>query len=308
MGKDALMKIMIILSLMFSHLAFAQNNIVTAPVPAIKEERTFPRWGVSYFNVTNADFPLTNYGGGNSLSIYQYFSINYILNSDERWGFKVPFTVVTPGFFNSAGETRPYTTYPGDLHVTYSNYNIAKLADWKFSGTFYLYFPTTQNSIDKMWLARTAAWFIFENKVNDKWTLYYNVKPDFYFNTQKSFRADKSKALPDGSVLTDVFPEANQLGKLDHYFQVSRVFSRNLSLQLDVGLVYEWYADSQWTNKALLAERFKFAPNVNFAVAGPLRFIFGIENKIDIRTPRKDFAFFREEESSYYLMTFLTLL
>jgi hypothetical protein len=305
------MRNLLILSLLVSITAQAQNGsvpVITAPAAPVKrEEKTYPRWGLSYFNVTNADFNLTNYGGGNSLGIYQYFSMNYGLNSDERLSFRIPFTVVTPGVYNSAGDSRPYTTYPGDLHGTYSNYNLSQLGPWKLSGTFYLYDPTTQNSIDKMWIARTSAWLIFENKLNDKWSVFYHNKPDFYLNTQKSYRVEKSKALPDGSVLTDAFPDANQIGKLDHYVQVSRSFGRDFSAQLDVGIVHEWYADSQWVNRPLLVERFKFAPNINFAVAGPLRFLFGVENKIDIRSPKKSFALFREEECSYYLMTFWTL-
>lgn len=298
------LSILISLSLQ-SSLVFAQGSS-SSSIETKKESG--PRWGLSYFNFSTSDASISNYNLA-SWNIYQYFSINYILNKNERFTFRPSFIVQTSGVMDNFGNSRGFTSFPSDFHMTYSNYELKRWnSDLNFSGTFYLYLPTTEFSQNKKWAARTSAWLILDNQISTKWKLSYNMKPDYYWLTQKSYRNEKVKTLANGGTSTDVYPDANMIGKLDHYAELTYSVSDNFSPGLAVGLIHEWYADSQWTTNKLNTDRFKFSPNVFFRVHPQLAFITGVENKIDIRDPKKSFSLFREEENQYYVMTFWTLL
>jgi hypothetical protein len=202
------------------------------------------------------------------------------------------------------------TTYANDLHFAYSDFSLRKWEeqDLNLSGTFYLYLPTTEFSQAKKWVVRATSWMIFEKALNPDLKVSYNLKPELYWLTQKAFRIENSKIQPDGTSITDAYPGANQTAKLDHYIELSYTINNAVAPQIDLGVVHEWYADTQWVdNKPLLVESLKLAPGFFWSVKPSLKFLISAENKINIRDPNKSFQLFREEETTYLILTFWSL-
>lgn len=265
-------------------------------------------WGVSYFNLTAADLAQVNRGAA-SWNIYQYVSFNYKLSPVERIGLRPTFITTTAGVYDNYGDTRPMETRIHDFHVTYSNYEMGTMpGDWDVSGTFYLYLPTSQTAQDKKWSAHIASWMIFDRMINRDWSITWNFKPHYWFNTQKAYRKETSSEAPDGSTFNKVYAENNEMGEITQYFELSRYFNRYFTPQIAVGTEHEWYTDSNEANsKPALIENFVIAPSTWIMVNRSLRFIFQIENSINIRNPQQEFQLFRESELQYLIFTFWTI-
>lgn len=266
-------------------------------------------WGLSYFNLTAANLPLVNRGGA-SWNIYQYLSFNYKFDGGkQRFGIRPTFITQTAGVVNSFGDTVPMETRIHDFHLTYSNYEMGTMpGDWDVSGTFYLYFPTSKSSQDKKWATHVSSWMIFDRAINRDWNITWNFKPHYWFNTQKAYRSEKTTTSPNGSSFTRVYANNNQTAEVTQYFEISRYFNSIFTPQLSIGTQHEWYSDSNEANSnPAVTDALIVAPSTWIEVNRKLRFIFQIENQIDIRTPKQDFQLFRESELQYLIFTFWTI-
>jgi hypothetical protein len=265
-------------------------------------------WGFSYFNLAISDAQTANYGGA-SWNMYQYFQTAYKANRTERYTLRYAYNTQTSGF-NRFGQTQESKTTAADLHATYSNFALAKFTDWNLSGTFYAYAPTSESSIEKKWTARVSSWLIFENKLDRNWTLTYNSKPDYYFNTQKAYRSERETTLPDGTKIVSAKAQNNMIGKYDHYFEISRYLNKTFTPSANIGVVHEWYYPSEQANtKDSVVENFKLSLGSWVYVNSNLKFIVAADNRIDLRDRRGNEAqLFRESEIGYTIFTFWTIL
>lgn len=262
-------------------------------------------WSSSYFNFTVAGKDAVDHGVG-SWNIYQYVALLYRIDENQKVSFRPAFNTQTSGQ-DQFGNSKENKTTLADFHITYSNYTLANFpGEWDLSGTFYIYWPTSDSSQQKKWLSRVQAWLIFDKKFDRDWSMTYNVKPDYYFHTQQAFRNET--VYPDGG--RSVKSDNNQIGKLDHYVSFSRYVNKIFTPQLDIGLSHEWYYTSEEaSSKPSVAEYFKIAPNSWIMLSKRVKFIAGIENRIDLRDRRgEDFQLFRDKETSYYLMSFISLM
>lgn len=267
-------------------------------------------WGMSYFNFTSGEVEYVNRGGG-SWNIYQYVSLNRKLSPSSKFSVRPAFNSQTAGVYDNYGNTRPMKTELSDFHVSYADYELASFpGDWELSGMFYAYLPTSESSQAKKWALRLRSWMILEKPLNRYWSIGYNAKPEYFFNTQRAYRNEKTNLSPDGREFKSVRADNNKLAKLDHYVQISRYVNRTITPQLDLGFTHEWYETSaEADSRALVSDKFKIAPNAEIQVNRQLRFIVGLENSIDVRDRRgKPFKLFQEEDNQYYLMTFWTIL
>lgn len=281
----------------------SSTSVSGAPAPSSP-------WGLSYYNFGSVNSDVANYGGA-SWSVYQYFSLNYKMNKDERFTVRAPFTTKTSGF-GSDGQNQQMSTTAGEFQGTYSNYSLAKLpGDWNLSGTFYGYLPTSESAQEKRWAARVSSWLIFEKKINSDWTITYNAKPDYYFNTQKAYRAERpqfNRATGETTIVAKYYN--NMIGKYDQYFELSRRINDTFTPFVASGVIHEWYYPSDQTKSGdSLVETFKVAPGTWINVNQQLRFIVAAEDRINLRDRRGgDARLFRDNETQYYFMTFWTIL
>ncbi|GIL18560.1 MAG: hypothetical protein BroJett040_23110 [Oligoflexia bacterium] len=244
--------------------------------------------------------------GKASWNIYQYVALLYRIDENQKISIRPAFNTQTGGS-DQFGKEKESKTSLADFHMTYSNYTLATLpGEWDLSGTFYIYWPTSESSQQKKWISRVQSWLIFDKKLDRNWSVTYNMKPDYYFHTQKSYRAET--VYPDGG--RSVRSDNNMIGKLDHYVSLSRYLNKVFTPGIDIGLSHEWYYGSEEANsKSAVAEYFKMAPNTWIMLSKRFKFIAGIENRIDLRDRRgEDFQLFRDKETSYYIMSFISLM
>lgn len=264
--------------------------------------------GLSYWSLTSVEKP-TLLEGGASAFVYQYLSLNYRINQTERFTMRSAYLMDTAGY-NKYGESIPLTIKPHDFHVTYSNFKMAELPnDMELSGTFYLHFPTSESSQDKRWAFRLASWMRLEKKLDHRWSLTYNMKPKFWALTQNSYRTSRTASRPDGSTYEDVRANVNQLAEYEHYLELSRYYNSWLTPKAEVGMIHEWYADSDMASgRTSVAESLRFSVGSWININRQLRFIASLQNTINLRDRYKPFGLFREDETEVVVMTFLTLL
>lgn len=290
--------------------AHAQDNEYIFNTTGQMSDLGLSKWGLSYFNFSSAEMEYANRGGA-SAYIYQYLSFNYKFAPDQRFAIRPAFGTETAGVYDNFGNTRPMSTKLSDLHVTYSNYNIASFpGEFDLSGTFYLYAPTSESSQEKKWAARVRSWMILKKTLDRNWTVTYNAKPEYFFNTQKAYRSERVNVDPAGQTFTTIRANNNKMAEYDHYLEISRYANKYFTPQLSVGWVYEWYHDSnEADSRDLVSESFKIAPSTWINVNRQLRFIVGVENQVNIRRPTNgEFRLFREQDNQYYLMTFWTIM
>ncbi len=265
-------------------------------------------WGLSYFNIATADSERVNTGGA-SWNIYQYLSGNYKFAADQRFAVRLPFTTKTAGVYNRFGNVTPLETTLDDMHIVYNNYALASFPwEWDLSGTFYAYAPTSKRSQDKKWITRLRAWFMFQKALDRNWTVSYNIKPEYFVNSQRAYRREINDTRADGSTFTSVRAENNQQAEVQHYLEINRYWNRYFTPSLEVGFNTTWYETSDEANYSdLIREQFMISPGTWIHFSRGFRIKIGVENQHNIRTPQKPFALFREEDNQYKLLTFWTI-
>lgn len=292
---------LLFLSLLFlTQFAFAADDDssesnTTATTYSTDTQKAGSRWGLSYFNFSNADKSSVDDGYG-SWSIYQYLSINYKISKDERFHIRPAMTVITPGF-DKFNNSKSFQTIDNDFHIAYTNYTmLSPESDYNLVGRFYMYFPTTEGAKNKKWVTRLKSWMTLEKAVTKDFVVSYNFKPDYFMHTQKAYKTEKSF----GAVADN-----NQIGSLDHYIELGYRLNKWFTPQLDIGMVHDWYHTSaEADSMPALVEKYKIAPTTWFNLANSLKFILGVEYKYDAKAAN----FSNPDEVNYYIMTFATFL
>ena len=252
-------------------------------------------WGVSYFNYSTSPQEAVDKGSG-SWNIYQYVSLNYKLSRNTRFHIRPAFSIQTPGF-DERDTSRPFETRDNDFHIAFSQYQmLPEGSDYDLVGRYYAYLPTTKSSQSKKWVTRLRAWMTLERYFTKDFYISYNFKPDYYVNTQKAYKTDTSYGGKTDN---------NQIGALDHYFEIGYKLNKWFYPQVDIGAMHEWYHSSDEADSMpALIEQFKIAPNTWINVTRDLRFIAGIEYDYNIKTPRLG----NPDTVTYYILTFATFL
>lgn len=291
------------------------------------EERNNKAWGVSYFNQGGNQIK-TMQDGGAGMSAYNYFSLNYKYSKDETFAIRPIFYVNTAGY-NKYGENKSMDFAAGDVFFNYANYNLATLpGDWEFSGQFRFFLPTSEESQKSKMLTRLYSELAFEKEIDQNWDISYKAKPDYYVQTQKSFKNEYDKFYPDGGSSHIVEAKNNRLATWDHYVELSRYLNKYFTPYLALGFTHEWYYTSEHTDKGdPVVNKLKITPGTKLFTIKGLWFMFYLENEIGIdRTQMslrdgtlqwnrdkygngndENIALFRPEDTSFGFRTFWTI-
>ena len=266
-------------------------------------------WAVSYFNFSSTDVGAVK-AGGNSWNIYQYLAWNRRLGPDQRLSLRAAFDTQTAGFANGGDQVRQMDTKLGDAHFTYSDYSLAHFqGEWDLSATSYLYLPTSQTSQDKRWSTRLASWLIFSNVLNRHWLLTYNMKPEYYFNTQRSYRQTGEATYPDATLPYPARAVNNMRGQLQHYVELTRYLNRYFSPQASVGFTHAEYEDSAQSNiNPASVNTFDLSLSSWVTINNKLRFIVGVQDQVDLaKNAASTRSLFHDRDMEYYVMSFLSV-
>lgn len=290
--------------------AFAQQGSLAKTFEATTQRSPF---GTSYFSFSSADMQAVNEGAP-SINIYNYLSLNYRLNSSERFSFRPAFSYRTNGFAGN-GDQQTAEVYMGDIYVNYNNYDLAVLpGDWELSGQFRYYFPTSESSQQKKQFGELYNEMRSEKLLSDGWSMTYTTKSSYFLHSQKAYRYERT--YPDGGKKIEA--RANRIGEIDHYFTGRKFINKIFSPGVDVGFIHEWnYTSEQVRGGSASRNQLKIAPNTEIHITRRAWFILGIENTQDLNNTRitsqweddrgQSIKLFHPENTQYYLMTFITL-
>ncbi len=285
--------------------------------------RNDKKWGQSYFGLASATAKQVQEGAP-SISIYNYVGANYKLSQDERINIRPAFSIYTSGF-DQYGIQQNTEVKLGDLYINYANYKLALLpGEWGLSGQFRLYLPTSKSTQDKKTICYLNAWIVTEKGLTNGWGTSYNMKPTYYFQSQKAYRNEYERLNTDGTLSSIIETGANPIGKLDHYMTLSKYLNETFTPKIDLGFLHGWNYTSDYVSKGSASRnQLKIAPGTEIHVNRSLWFLVGIENDIDLNDTRfsggstlnskwedsrgQTIYLFRPENTQYQLFTFWTL-
>ncbi len=265
----------------------------------LEQSQSRSKWRVSYFAFSSANQDNISKGSP-SISNYMYLSFNYKLSKDSKFAIRPAIAINSAGY-DDKGVTQEMKTVSQDLHMVYTNYKIWESpSEWTLWGDYKFYLPTSDSSKEKRMQTRLSSWTRFEKEFQDGWNVGYNLKPDYYVQSQKAYRQVQVK---NGQ--TFISARTNKLGTLDHYLTVAKRVNSVFTPALDVGLVHEWYHMSdQVLNEDPEVDYLKIAPTTEIHVHKNLWFILGFEDKVKIGKNEPYPILGRHEDLQWYLMTF----
>lgn len=307
--RNLVLVLMLLVSgLFYSADVRAQDSDMVSFTRVPENNSVVSNLGLSYWSLTSVGKPALIEGGASAF-MYQYLSLNYRINQNERFTLRPTYIVNTAGH-NKYGDSVPLTVTPHDFHMTYSNFKMAELPhDMDLSGTFYLYLPTSEAAQERRWAFGLRSWLRLEKRLDHRWSVTYNMKPKFWALTQNAYRSSFERTRPNGDTYMDTRANANQVAEYEHYLEFARYYNKYLTPKFEVGMVHEWYANSDYASRRSSVDeslRFSFGSWIN--VNRQLRFIASVQNTVNIRDRYKPFGFFRSDDTEFVLMTFLTLL
>lgn len=268
-------------------------------------------WGLSYFNFSSTQVGLAN-EGPSSWSIYQFIAFNYRFDWSRRLSIRAPFTTQTPGVYDRRGNVNNFNTQPGDFHIVYNQFNLLELPhEWDLSASYYLYFPTSENAIAKRWVARTRAWFNLETKLNRRTLFAVWIKPEYFINTQKSFRRETNNLAPDGTIFSRVKASNNTRGTLQTSIVTSYAVSQIFTPQITLSYNQTWTENSEFVrDQATYHDSFGVELATWITINRSLRLLAGYSNEVGITnrfTSQEPPRLFQADDSQYFIMTFWNL-
>jgi len=267
-------------------------------------------WGLSYFNFSSTQAGLAD-EGPSSWGIYQFVAFNYRFNWSRRLSIRAPFLTQTPGVFDRRGNVRNFNTQAGDFHLVYNQFNLLELPnEWDMSAAYYFYLPTSENSIDRRWIARTRAWFNFERKLNRRTLFAVWFRPEFFLNTQKSFRRETHNLAPDGTLFSRVRATNNTKGSLQTSIVATYAVNPTFSPQLSLGYNQTWTENSEFIrDQATYRDSVGLELATWITINRTLRLLAGYSNEVDItnRFTSEEPRLLQSEDSQYFIMTFWNL-
>lgn len=258
-------------------------------------------WGASFFSIGSLTQQQLE-TGGSSFSAYNYVGLNYKFSSSQRFAIRPVFYYNTAGL-DKGGRYVESDSSLGDLHLVYSNYEIASLGDAGVAMSFKVYLPTSEFSQSSKMIAKVRPETIVSWDIGRFSSLSYVAKPDFFIQSNTTFVDAFAPKNTDGSYKKDP-RRSTQFAALEHYLELDANVSKYLSIKPAVGFIEDWYnsggaenLDSNHNTSAKLALGFDIRPMRR------LSFTLGAENKVRLNNRRDNVVFLRPEDSGLFLMT-----
>lgn len=266
-------------------------------------------WSVTFFSIASVANMKPGKTEPNKVSdrmvnSYDYFSLNYRINSDSKASMRVPILFNTTGV-NEYGDQKTSEVMLSDIHFSYSNYDLGYIGDVDVSGVAKIYLPTSKYMQTAKTIAKIRFEGYFEWQFGRFSSLEWVVKPDIYLQTQTAFyNPDGIPQYDNGTFMRDPRSTTKQFG-LQHYLQMNLDINKYVGFQTKAGFDESWY-------HASAAEELE-GSHVTSAVAGvgleirPMRglnFLLLVTNETKLNSYRgNDIQWFQPENTEYAIMT-----
>ncbi|MFP5520637.1 MAG: hypothetical protein ACLGGX_12090 [Bdellovibrionia bacterium] len=265
-------------------------------------------WTYSFFSIASVETSVLDEGGA-SVGSYNYFGSSYRIDSDSKFGIRVPFLFSTAGF-NRYGDNNAQEARISDVFLAYSLYDLGYIGPVDLSGTFKVYLPTSEFSQNQKMITRLRFDLYAEMAVGRFSTLNYVVKPDIYIQSQNAYFDPLTKTFPDGVYVTNPI-RANKQAELEHYLELVADYNKYLAIKPAIGFEETWYHESKAENiKARHNTSAKLSLGFEIRPTRGLTFTLGISNKPRLTPTRnragvvtEEVALFRPKDNEIYLMT-----
>ncbi len=279
-----------------SYAAFNEKN---APKSTYKAGKWSP-WSLSGFSIASIDAEEASQPLPGSVFTYNYISLNYKMSSDRKISFRPAFIYETEGH-DRRGRFLKQDVKLADASISFSNYDLALLpGNVGLSAQARFYFPTSEGSQEKSRAGTLGSWVTLSKPVSVLSDFSYHMKPKYYLNREKTY----TRVYPSGwSTIRQ-----NKELSLEHYLEFTHRVTKDFSIQTSLKHYYETYLSSKSDKKDFFyRENAGLAVGFDYNATDKVRFIFIVEQKRNAKNPRDSFQLFKEEETSYALLTFLRL-
>ena len=228
-------------------------------------------------------------------STYNYIGLSYRLEKGQAIAFKPVFYMDTTGK-NYRGDFVKSNVQLGDAYFEWTKSHLALLPGdigvWLAVRGF---LPTSQRSKDNENLGSVMTYFIFSRPITSRFQFDYYFKPQAYF--QK-----KTGTYIEGPDL--VF--GNQMAALDHYLEASYRVAPGWKLTQNVGSEQDWYFPVESEQiRGFRRQSWKYQTGVGCDVTSDFYLLVALQHKRDLDNPKGGFSLFKDDESSYVLLSSL---
>ncbi|MEK2688320.1 hypothetical protein [Bdellovibrio sp. GT3] len=244
-----------------------------------------------------------------SIETYDYLSVRYELDKDQKVALNLPFAYNTAGQ-NPYGDSVTSDFELRDVHFVYSNYDLGYFGPIDYSGKVKLYLPTSkvaQNSglITKIRLEGYADW-----QFAHSWSVAYVAKPDIYWQSQTASINEQIGYRDDGFYFSDPRQTNKQFG-LEHYLQFQWNISEMFQVSTKTGFEESWYhASAVEQLEANHTTKFRSGLNLWIKPARGFSFSLGMSNDtiLDSGSRGEGVKFWEPQNTQYSLMTNIYVL
>lgn len=226
-----------------------------------------------------------NYGKGAPYAT-NFLGVKYALSDTQSIGLRQTFEFQWP---------KSYTQGQSKIEDMYINYTDAKLAtfgDVTLTGIFRVYLPTGETSRFVTGNRGTFFnWMILSYSLG-KFDFNYHLLTYLYNQSKDEFDNDGT-LTPNRAVRLVQFPEVNYN------------IADNLSFSVSSGTDNSWYKNN--STGRFRQHVLSTMATLTYAPISQLSLSTGFSNDTNIFNPKKDFAFFREEELTYFFLVTASL-
>lgn len=265
---------------------------------------SYSPWRASFFNLSTMPVKGPEQGSAQVFT-YNYFSFDYKLDSNRKYSIRPVFFYETSGYDSFGSYKSPKATI-GDAYAQYVDYGMAFLpGEVNMAGQFRVHLPTSQQSKEINQIARFEGVFTFEKLLARTLSLSYEVRPNYYWQSQKNYLRTWTYVGGDrDGELTGRIYQTKEY-KLEHALEIEKKWNKHIGNAISIGMTHEGYHDSAIENvESRHTDEINVGASLIADINHKFNLIASIQNNVPLHSPKREAKFLRSDEMEYVLLTF----
>ncbi len=266
------------------------------------------KWNVTFFSIASSSNMRTSKKAKESgvenaaLTSYNYFGVNYKIDSDRKVSVRLPFFFEATGI-DKYGDQQKQDMSLSDIHIAYSMYDLGYIGPVDISGNVKVYLPTSKFTSSTGNVARFRGEVYFEYALGRFSSIQYGIKPDIYWQSRT---ANYNTDMPigwDGNFVSDP-RSTNKQYSLEHFVELVADVNKYFALKPRLGFDEDWYYSSTAEElEGSHVTKFRAGFGLEIRPMRGITFTLGIQNETSLNPYNGDIAFFMPENTQYSVMT-----